>query len=126
MAAIRALPGLVAKSCCLERCRMEERYFPELNEEFLRELKANLIQCFDVGANFGLELSDFDGEELWLNLGGTVGYGAAFVKTCASLGLSDLCDYYTSMEWDASDNFDSEVLDLAIKLGVVTPMEIGE
>lgn len=103
---------------------MEERYFPELNEEFLRELKANLIQCFGVGDNFGPELSDFDGEELWINLGGTVGYGAAFVKTCASLGLSDLCDYYTSMEWDASDRFDDEVLDLAIKLGVVKPMEI--
>jgi len=103
---------------------MEERYFPELNEEFLRELKANLIQCFGVGANFGLELSDFDGEELWINLGGTVGYGAAFVKTCASFGLSDLCDHYTSLEWDASDRFDSAVLDLAIQLGVVTPMEI--
>lgn len=103
---------------------MEERYFPELNEEFLRELKANLIQCFYVGANFGLELSDFDGEELWINLGGTVGYGAAFVKTCAGLGLSDLCDYYTSLEWDASDRFDSDVLDLAIQYGVVKPVQI--
>ena len=101
---------------------MEERYFPELNEEFLRELKANLIRCFNTGVNFGIELSEFDGEELWINLGGTVGYGGAFVKTCAGLGLSDLCDYYTSLEWDASDHFDSEVLALAIKLGVVTPM----
>lgn len=103
---------------------MEEKYFPEIDEKFLRELKENLIRCFYGSANFGLELSEFDGEELWINLGGTVGYGAAFVKTCASLGLPDLCDYYTSMEWDASDRFDGEVLDLAIKYGIVKPMQI--
>ena len=102
----------------------EERYFPELNKEFLQTLKANLITVFQNNSQLNMDPADFDGEALWIDLGGTVGYGLAFTMACNSLGLEDLRQYYASLEWDASDHFDSEVLDLAIKLGVVTPMEI--
>ena len=102
---------------------MTETYFPELNEEFLRTLKANLITVFQNNSHLDIDPVDFDGEELWINLGGTVGYGLAFTMVCNSLGLEDLRQYYASLPWDESDHFDSDVLDLAIKYGVVAPME---
>ena len=104
---------------------MTETYFPELvdDERFLQTLKANLIAVFQKNSQLNMEPVDFDGEALWIDLGGTVGYGLAFTMACNSLGLDDLRQYYASLEWDESDHFDGEILDLAIKLGVVTPME---
>ena len=101
---------------------MTETYFPELNEEFLRTLKANLIAVFQKNSQLNMDPADFDGEELWINLGGTVGYGLAFTMACNSFELENLRQYYASLLWDESDHFDSEILDLAIKLGVVKPM----
>lgn len=113
------LPGSAVKICCLERYRMEEKYFPEINGEFLLALKANLIAAFKHSSNLDVATADFDSSELWSNLMGTMGYAEAFRWTCFSLGTYNLLYHYFSLKWDESDRFDSKVLDLAIKYGIV-------
>ena len=47
--------------------------------------------------------------------GGTAGWVAAFKATCDKLQMQWLLDYYNTLEWYDSDQFDSEIGDAIIK-----------
>ena len=95
-----------------------KRYLALATKEFLETFKENLISTFGHRDVF-----DFNDEECWVELGGTIGYVNAFTKTCTQFDLENLSDYYDALPWFESDAFDADVSDLAVKFGVIEPME---
>jgi hypothetical protein len=90
-----------------------------ITKEFLLKFKENL------GSNFGYGVFDFDDEEIWINLGSTMGWGHSFIQTCLEMNLPALHEYYNALEWFDSDVFDGDISDLAIEYGIIRPMSVS-
>ena len=88
-----------------------------ISKEFLLLFKENLIQAF--GFN---DTIDFNSDETWCNVGGTIGWGNAFTKTCNEFKLDELLSYYDHLDWYDSDNFDADVGDIAVQYGLILPI----
>ena len=94
-------------------------------EEFIGKISMDFILKFKEALKklFGSDTFDWSDEEVWINLGSTIGWGGAFSETCDEFGMQDLKEYYKELEWYDSDVFDGDISDLAVKYGVIRPME---
>lgn len=93
---------------------MPEKYKELFTKEVLKRLSAN------INAAFGQDVND---AYWWFWLGGTNGWNKALMTTLRTQlphdVYDDLADYYDKLEWYDSDMFDSEVVELAVSLGVI-------
>ena len=93
-----------------------EEFINTISMDFMLRFKEALVESF---ASNDL---DFEDEEVWINVGSTVGWGNAFDRTCDELDMQGLKQYYKKLEWFDSDVFDGDVADLAVKYGIVRPL----
>lgn len=95
-------------------------YLIQITEKFLLAMLIELISIFNVDGNLDV---NFNEEETWVSLAGSVGWGKAFVHACDVTNLQKVKEYYTNLSWYDSDNFDADVIDLALKYHVIKEME---
>lgn len=101
-----------------------EEFLGMITKEFLIKFKKNIVSNFKACRFHPCDTHDFDNEETWINLGGTIGWDNAFAQTCREMNLPDLREYYNALTWFDSDTFDGDISDLAIEYGVIKSMPV--
>ena len=94
------IPGEIKK-------KIPGEFYKHLHNEILCIFGKDAFQNFDKREEFSL--SDF--------IIGTFGMDCAVKAACKKLGLGWLMDYYDSLDWYQSDQFDSEVIEEARESG---------
>ncbi|NCD01244.1 hypothetical protein EOL94_04085 [bacterium] len=96
------------------RYTIPDKYKSIISKEFLQILKRELKLFF---AEF-----PFENEEDWINLSSTGGWFKSFEKATQETGLHELKTYYNSLEWEDSDLFESDIIDIALEYKIISPL----
>ena len=86
----------------------KEEVLAKIPDAFWVGFAGELVSVFGVG----LFDEDENGNTLLLYFTGTGGWARALQMTCEKFGVKWLWDWYDSLDWIESDEFDGEMLDL--------------
>lgn len=77
---------------------------------FLNDFKQKLDEIMqrDTGTDF-----------LWTNYSGSFGWHEAFVAACEANDEKNLLEFYDSLDWFESDQFDGFLIEIAVFIGVI-------
>lgn len=89
------------------------------NKKFAISMLEELQKIFDIGLPI-----IYDDSLIYIS--GTCGWEAAFYLTCKKLSILDVYEFYCSLDWIESENFDEEIENILINHKLVYYGDIGK